>query len=371
MQNSNVRDRESEAEWREAGRKVDAPGLSVSIVIPSWNGLHLLRENLPSVQAAAEFYEQVARAPTEIIVVDDGSRDETVARLPVEFPRAILVRSPRNRGFAAACNLGFQRSSSNLVALLNNDVQIHRDYLLYKAGHFSDDQVFAVTARVFDWDSPIFTTGGRYAKFRRGFWSVYFNYDVDPQEGEDWIARGRLLSAYAIGGFATYERRKLSRIGGFNELLSPFHWEDVDLSYRAWKRGWEVRYEPRSRARHRTSATINSHYEQRVVEAVSLRNRLLFHWINLHSRDYLARHLAGLLILLLTRVLVLDVRFYGAFLSALGHLPQVVRLRREERRHALRSDRELARILRRFFVEAPVHVYYNQRDVIQRHPESR
>ena len=371
MLNLDASDREDEVTAKESDREPEVPGFSISIVIPSWNGLHLLRENLPSVQAAAEFYEKVTRSPTEIIVVDDGSRDETVARLPLEFPRAVLVGSRENRGFAGACNLGFRRSSFDLVALLNNDVQIHRDYFLNKALHFVDEGVFAVTARVFEWETPIFTTGGRYAKFRRGFWSVYFNYDVDPDQGSDWVAGRRLLSAYAIGGFATYDRLKLQRIGGFNELMSPFHWEDVDLSYRAWKRGWEVRYEPRSRARHRTSATINSHYRQREVDAVSLRNRLLFHWINLHSRDFLLRHLAGLLVLFLSRILVLDFRFYGALLSAAGHLPQVLSLRREEKNQARRTDRELSGIFRRFFVEAPVHLYYNQRDVIRKHPESR
>ena len=120
--------------------------------------------------------------------------------------------------------------------------------------HFEDPEVFAVTAKVFEWDHPIFATGGKLGRFRRGFWSVYFNYDISDSSASNWTEKQQLLSVYAVGGFATYSRQKLESLGGFNQLLSPFHWEDVDLSYRGWKRGWQIRYEPHSIAHHRTSA---------------------------------------------------------------------------------------------------------------------
>lgn len=303
----------------------------------------------------------------EVIVSDDGSTDQTVLLLPHEFPGVRLVTGDRNRGFAAACNLGFREARFRLISLLNNDVQVDRDYLLYQSGHFSAPNVFAVTARVFEWDAPIFSTGGRFGRFRRGFWSVYFNYDVEPS-GSDWVHSQCLLSAYAIGGFATYDREKLMELGGFNELLSPFHWEDVDLSYRAWKRGWEVHYEPRSRARHRTSATIEAHYSRKHVEQAALRNRLLFHWINLHSGSYLAAHLAMLLVLTASRFLLLDFGFYRALAGAVQRLPEARRLRKIEKAEARRSDRQLQALLKSFYRNAPIRVYYNHRDVVENHP---
>jgi GT2 family glycosyltransferase len=346
-----------------------APGLSLSLVVPSWNGLHLLRESLPTFLGSAERYRETCRAPVELIVVDDGSTDGTVEALAVEFPEVRPVRRTENGGFAAACNLGFREARHELVALLNNDVVIEPDYLLFKAPHFSDPGVFAVTAKVFEWDTPWFATGGRFGRFRRGFWSVYFNYDVEG-DFTAWMEEHRLLSAYAIGGFATYHRPKLEALGGFDELLSPFHWEDVDLSYRAWKRGWSVHYEPRSRARHRTSATIEANWKKRTVERISLRNRLLFHWVNLHSPTYLAAHLGMLGLLLLSRILVLDYHFYWAIGSALRHLPEVLRRRRQERLSASRSDREVSRLLKDFYASAPVRIYRNQREVASLHPEA-
>ena len=341
----------------------------ISIVIPTWNGLLLLRENLPSIQAAAEEYEREVGEKTEIIVVDDGGEDETSSSIASEFPKVQLISRDHNEGFAVACNTGFAKCRFPLVALFNNDVRISPDYLLYQALHFRDPQVFAVTPKVFEWEHPIFASGGRFARFRKGFWSVYFNYDVSLPQGGQWIAERRLLSAYAIGGFATYSKAKLEALGGFNELLSPFHWEDIDLSYRGWKRGWEVHYEPRSIARHRTSATIEAHFKKRLVEEVSVRNRLLFHWINIHSPGFLTRHLLMLTSLFCTRILALDIGFYRACFQALKRLPQVRRLRRTEETSSRRTDAEISRLLNNFYDSAPIEIYYNRQDVIRKHPE--
>lgn len=341
----------------------------VSIVIPTWNGLHLLLENLPSVQAAARAYRRKSGGSTEIIVVDDGSQDETALAIPSEFPDIRLVKRRYNQGFAIACNTGLRSCRFSLLAFLNNDVRIDENYLLFQALHFHDPKVFAVTAKVFEWDRPIFAAGGRFGRFRRGFWSLYFNYDVSASSAQEWIERRNLLSAYAVGGFSTYSREKLEALGGFSELLSPFHWEDVDLSYRGWKRGWEVHYEPRSIAYHRSSSTINAHFKKKFVETVSFRNRLLFHWINLHSSTYLCRHLIMLPLLFLTRILVLDIPFYRSFFQALLKVPQVRRLRQLERDKARRTDAEISRLLNRFYRSTPIEIYYNQREVIQRHPE--
>lgn len=346
------------------------PGFSISVVIPTWNGLHLLRENLPSVLTAVEFYRARSGAAVEILVVDDGSTDTTVQDLPDEFPQVKLIIRPRNGGFAKACNTGFDASRHSLVALLNNDVDLDPEYLLHMASHFEEEDVFAVTAKVYEWDSTTFTTGGRYGRFRRGFWSVYFNYDVQC-DAAAWIDGRKLFSAYAIGGFATYHREKLQRLDGFNELLSPFHWEDVDLSYRGWKRGWKIHYEPRSTARHRTSATIDAHYRKKHVDAVSFRNRLLFHWINLHSPSFLIRHLLMLLVLTATRVVALDFYFYRSLYEAILKLPEVLSYRAAERKALRRSDTEVARMLTGFYGAAPIEVYFSQREVLERHPEAQ
>lgn len=350
------------------GRDSDAPALSV--VVPTWNGLSLLQENLPSIQLALSRFESTLGHPWEFIVVDDGSTDGSADWITREVDNVFLVRRSRNGGFAKACNSGFDKCRGRVVALLNNDLQIEADYFLHLFPHFDGEAVFAVTAKVYEWDPPVFATGGRIGRFRRGFWSMYFNYDAWGSAAERWNDERPLLSAYAIGGFACYDRAKLQALGGFNELLSPFHWEDVDLSYRGWKRGWEIRYEPRSHARHHISATIDSHYKKGFVEMTSTRNRLLFHWINLHSPSYLMRHILMLVLLLGSRFFVLDFGFYRAFLGALQRLRQALACRKIEKQASRRTDVEVQELLQEFYETAPIRIFRNHEQVIQEHAEA-
>ena len=340
---------------------------ALSVVIPTWNGLSLLQESLPSVVVALEHFRRVLGEDCELIVVDDGGEDATPEWVQEECAQARLIRRPSNGGFSTACNTGIASCRGRVVALLNNDLRVEPDYFVHLYPHFENGSVFAVTARAFEWDPPIFAAGGKVGRFRRGFWSLELNYDVEVNSSNAWIEHRRLLSAYAVGGFACYDRAKLKNLGGFNELLSPFLWEDNDLSYRAWKRGWEIHYEPRSRVRHQISATIDSNYQKHFVKITSIRNRLLFHWINLHSPSYLVRHLMMLALLLSTRFLVLDFGFYRAFFGALHRLRPALACRKRERKKAKRTDVELFDLLQKFYAEAPVRVFRNQEEVIQHH----
>ncbi len=339
----------------------------LSIVIPTWNGIDLLRRNLPSVLEAQRRLLMDCDLSSELIIVDDASTDETVDRVPLEFPSARLVCRAKNGGFSKACNSGFGVCRAAVIALLNNDVQVEPEYFIHQYTHFHDPNVFAVTAKVFEGGPPIFSAGGRFSRFRRGFWSVYFNYDIYGAEAGEWTGQHDLLSLYAIGGFATYDRQKLEELGGFNELLSPFHWEDVDLSYRGWKRGWEIHYEPRSRATHEISATIDAHYHREHVEKVSFRNRLLFHWINLHSPWYLVQHLLMLCLFSITRVFVLDFSFYRSFYGALKLFPAVIHLRAKEKRLCKRTDVQVHDLLQDFYNTAPIKVFRSEQEIIQFH----
>jgi GT2 family glycosyltransferase len=343
----------------------------ISIVVPTWNGLHLLKKHLPSVQQAADYYSCKTGAPTELIVVDDFSHDKTIEEVFRLFPEVRLLRRPANGGFSVASNTGLLEAKYPLIALLNNDVTIHENFFLSQIHHFAGSDVFAVTAKVFEEAPPVFATGGKVGRFRRGFWSVYFNYDVCPDQPIGPEASQALLSVYAVGGFAMYDSDKLRKLGCFTELLSPFHWEDIDLSYRAWKRGWEIRYEPAAIAHHEISATINAHYESEAVQDIAVRNRLLFHWINLHSPSFVLQHLAMLSVLALTRVFALDFGFYRALLGALRRLPQALRIRKNEAALATRSDLQVSQLLSNFYSSFPIRVFRSRAEILASQPQAK
>lgn len=326
--------------------------MDVSIVIPSWKGRHLLEAYLPSVIAAADCYRKEDGRQTEIIVVEDAGSDGTPLWLREHHPDRIrVVEHAHNRGFAAACQTGVEAAKFPVVLLLNNDVRLRSDCMAPLAEHFTDANVFAVTGKLLNQGEDVFCNGGKVARFRRGMWSTYQNYDLLPGAAPSQP----LLSFTAIGAFSAYDRAKFLVLGGFDPLTAMV--EDVELSYRGWKRGWSIRYEPRSIAYHNASQTMDRRYRRRSLDRISHRSRILMHWMLLHDVRMFRLHQFSIAARLLTSWLVLDWSFYWAIGTGLASLPKVIKKRRETRRTMARTDRELLELLERFYHTAPIALY--------------
>ena len=144
-------------------------------------------------------------------------------------------------------------------------------------------------------------------------WSTYENYDLLPG-AESGLS---LLSFTAIGAFSAFDRAKFLEIGGFDPSAAMV--EDVEISYRGWKRGWRIQYEPRSVAYHDASQTMDRRYRRRTLDKISRRSRILMHWMLLHDRRMFARphgHDRGADSS--TSWLILDWRFYWAIFTGLA-----------------------------------------------------
>ena len=131
-------------------------------------------------------------------------------------------------------------------------------------------------------------------------------------------------------------------------MLAPYGWEDVELSVRAWKQGFEVRYEPRSAIWHQFSSTIGSRVSRRRATAVYDRNRLLTHWLHLDTHSQEASHGLGVAVKLLTSPLIGRTEYWQAFGHALA-LRDRVRARRAELKK--KQQRSLAEVLRKIDVQ--------------------
>jgi GT2 family glycosyltransferase len=323
--------------------------MHVSIVIPTWKGQRLLESYLPSIIAASDHYRAARGANTEIIVVEDAGGDNTMQWLQSNYEsRVKAVEHDKNLGFCAACQTGFLQARYPIVLLLNNDVRLEVDCIAPIIEHFEDSNTFAVTGKMFNQKGDIFCNGGKIAKFRRGMWSSFLNYDVQSTAGLDKV----FLSFAAIGAFSAYDREKFLAIGGFDPLTAMY--EDIEISYRAWKRGWSIKYEPRSIAYHDASQTMKRRYKRRSLEMLSRRSRIVMHWILLHDRVMFGSHVASMIIQLLTSWLWLDWSFYWAVLTSVRNMAAILRKRRQNRQAAVRSDRELLQLLEHFYRTAPI-----------------
>jgi GT2 family glycosyltransferase len=232
------------------------------------------------------------------------------------------------------------------VFLLNNDVEVDLDSIAPLVENFTDDSIFAVHCRVFELISGQECGTGKLGSFSRGFIRVHKSYvprplsTQGPEEHGAQVSRAPLYSMFAGGGSAMFDRKKFIEIGGFEPLLSPFYWEDVELSYRAWKRGYTVLYEPRSVTRHGISSTI-SKLDRRKVRIIEQRNRLIYHWINLHAPSLMVSHISWVLLLAATAPLRLRPFFISSCIAALKQWPKIRKRRLEERRAARRTDRDV------------------------------
>lgn len=306
-----------------------AQGKRCSIVIPTWNAGPLIERCLRSLRDHGE----TDRA--EIVVVDDGSTDDTVSRIRAACPDSVLVRHDENRGFAAACNTGVTRASHDVVVLLNNDVTATGPFLDPLLSHFRDERMFAVNPRVYQSGDRRpgggLVRGSLHCGLLRLRWA----------ERESQRETGG-LTLYANGAAMAVSRDKYLALGGFDTLYAPFYSEDLDLSYRAYLRGWTVRYEPGSRLDHDHGATIGSRHDQALIDRVSMRNRILFVWRNVRDGRYLVQHVFWMIARSLGAVLKGDPTFPGALADA-ARLRNAVMNRRRSDPDPVVTDREILR----------------------------
>ena len=138
------------------------------------------------------------------------------------------------------------------------------------------------------------------------------------------------------------DRLKFLQLGGFNRLFHPAYCEDLDLCFRAWRRGWRCVYEPQSVVFHREKGSWKA-IEQKGKRNLGLRSGLLFQWANLPMREGRWNRAVFVLRIFLTHTARLNTRWTSMWISALWRW---VRLRRQFR-PAKVSEWELIEIRRR------------------------
>ncbi len=211
---------------------------AVTVVVPAFNG----RSWLPGLFASLRTQ---TLAPAELIVVDNGSQDGTLAWLAAEAPGARVLAQGRNTGFAVAANRGLLAARSGFVALVNTDVELAPDWLELMAARLAAEPRSASVAckmvrlaqtSVLDDCGDVLRRDG--ACEQRG--------SGRPDDGR-WDAPGEVFGACA--GAALYRRGAVADVGAFDERFFSYL-EDVDLALRLALAGWRCAYEPRAVARH-------------------------------------------------------------------------------------------------------------------------
>jgi GT2 family glycosyltransferase len=229
--------------------------LKLSVVIPTHNTRELTLRCLASLWLCDP-------QPDEVIVVDDGSSDDTAHYVLRKYPRHLVVRLPRNEGFSVAANHGMARASGDLLLLLNSDTEVEPFSLgaVYEAFADNPDLGIAGAALKHPNGAPQWSGGrrptpmwcfalasgipsllGRMPGWRR----------LRPPSGSgggrvDWVA-----------GSAMVVRRSVWEEVGPFDLGYRFYCQDLDLCLSAVDAGWKIEILPGFKVLHHHGGTIS------------------------------------------------------------------------------------------------------------------
>lgn len=285
----------------------------ISIIIPNYNGKELLKKFLPS-NLETIFSNNII---CEIIVVDDGSSDGSVEFLKEKFPSVRIISLKENKGFSSACNQGAKISKGDILIFLNNDVKANENFISPLVECLSqNDDVFAVSPKII---TPVrdVNSGIIYAQFKRGF----VREKHQPLNDININDTKTKPTFYASGAAFACNKKKFFELNGFDEIYSPYFYEDSDICYRAWKRGWKIIHEPNSVVFHDEQQTIGKNKKK--AKMIYDRNRLIFHWKNITDKDLRRQHFFYLGIKLLLSIIFCRWHYLKSFKDALKYIKQI------------------------------------------------
>ena len=216
----------------------------VAVVIGNYEGERVLGDCLASLDV------QTLR-PTQVIVVDASSTDGS-AEIASRHGATFLSRE--NRGLGYLYNEGARAASAELVLLANNDVALDERCLELLAAALEDDsERFAADPRQLSWDGGSLVHAR--AEIRRGplLRQLLPGYRIDLTVPADRT----VVTLCANGGAMLVRRELMLELDGFDETFF-MDFEDIDLCWRAWLRGWPSVYVPEAFVRHRVGAVTTT-----------------------------------------------------------------------------------------------------------------
>lgn len=219
----------------------------VSVIIVNYRGAD---DTIACIDGLADL--DWAREQLEVIVVDNASGDGSAARIRAAAPDVTLIESKTNAGFAGGCNLAAATASGEYLAFLNNDAKPDPQWLRaaiavleHRAG------VACVASRVLDWEGAEID----FAAASMSFYGHAFKMHAGDPDVAAHDEEADVL--FASGAAMVIDADVFDRIGRFDERYFMF-FEDVDLGWRLWLLGYEVRYVPASFVYHRHHASMSS-----------------------------------------------------------------------------------------------------------------
>ena len=291
----------------------------ISVVVLTFNSSKFIKACLDSVSGQS-------CQDIELIVVDNGSWDNTLSITKKNYPSATLIENGKNLGAAKARNRGIEVSRGEWVLTLDCDVVLEKDFIgrIMESARLSDKTVGIIQPKILQKDRKRIYSCGAHLSVSRRF------YDIGKGEADN----GKFSKEKGVFGAccaaALYRRKMLEEIkdeyGYFDERFF-FLVEDVDLAWRAHRKGWQAKFYPGATCYHDGNS---SNLNNRIRQYLCLRNRYYL----MIKNDGLKRFYLNLFFLFLydlSRLFFLVLTNKG-ILNALKEIPIFIKNRKEEKK---------------------------------------
>jgi GT2 family glycosyltransferase len=257
--------------------------MDVSIIVVAWNVRELLHNCLDSV------FQQTRGIEFEVIYVDNGSVDGSVAMVRQEFPQTRIIENKENRGFIKANNQGIEIAQGRYVLLLNSDT-IVLENAIAKAVQFADAHPEAAVTgcRVLNPDGSLQESCFRFYStlnmlldvswLSRAFPNhrffgrkIYGGWDYNSEREVDVV----------VGCFSLVRMQAIRQVGVMDERFFVYG-DDIDWCRRFVKAGWKVMFTPGPRIIHfggQTTKKEPGRFALQLHGAVLINVKTHYHWL--------------------------------------------------------------------------------------------
>ena len=227
--------------------------MKLAIAILNWNGLELLKRFLPSLcKYTSETYQ--------IYIIDNCSEDDSVNFIKKNFDRIKVIKLNKNYGYAKGYNIGLKNINAEIICLLNNDVEVSKNWTEPIIQQFKKEKNTAVIQpklknqedkRYFDYAGA---AGGFLDKYGYPYCNgrIYNVVDTDENQYE------KIYDIFWASGACFFMRKKYFEAAGKFDEKFWAHMEEIDLCWRLKNMGFDIKYNYKSTVYHVNAATLKT-----------------------------------------------------------------------------------------------------------------
>jgi GT2 family glycosyltransferase len=262
--------------------------MKIAIVILNWNGKKLLETFLPSV---IEYSKEAT-----IYVADNASTDDSISYVKSNFPNVSIIKNNENGGYAKGYNDALKYVKEDILCLLNNDVEVTKNWLLPIFETFRDEQNTAIVQpKLLDYNNKNYfeyagAAGGFIDKFGYPYCRGRIFNTIEKDTGQ---YNDRTNIFWASGACLFIRNRVFKELNGLDNNFFA-HMEEIDLCWRAKNLGYDIKYIGDSTIYHVGGATLSNANPKKTF--LNFRNSLFA----------LTKNAQGVLFFLIISRLVLD-----------------------------------------------------------------